>query len=220
MKKGFKFPVIALLTLCTFMSCKEDNETYDAYANWPARNADYFTQIASEARNAIATAKATHGDQWEEHCEWRMFKSTTKAPQTIGALTDSICVHIEARGNGTTSPAWSDTVRIHYRGYLMPTQNYVDNEWVEEQKIFSQSFIGDLNQATAVPSKMCVSDAVHGFATALQWMHPGDAWTVYIPSELAYGQQETGEVKSYSTLRFYINMVDFYRVGIPVPDWK
>ncbi len=212
-----------LFALCAFLvfACKEEDDTYDAYANWPARNAEYFTQIASEARDSIAEAKALYGDNWEEYCNWRMFKSTTKSPNVDGSLTDSICVYIEQRGTGKGCPIWSDTVRVNYRGYLMPTQTLTDDgEWQEERIVFSQSFMGDLDNNIAVPAKMGVSSGVAGFATALQYMHVGDVWWVYIPSDLAYGSQTVGSVLPYSTLTFYTNLVDYYEAGEEVPDWK
>ena len=202
------------------MACKDEDDTYDPYANWPARNAEYFAQIATEARDSIALAKAQHGDQWESHCNWRMFKSTTKSPNALGAMTDSICVYIEQRGTGRGCPTWSDTVRVNYRGYLMPTQNVVNGEWREERTVFSQSFIGEMNTQIIVPTQMAVSSAVAGFATALQYMHVGDVWWVYIPSELAYGSQSSGSVLPYSTLTFYLNLADYHKPGDVVPGWK
>lgn len=220
MKKSFLYFAVALGAVLALFSCKEEDGVYDAYANWPARNAEYFMQKAAEARQAINAAKMQHGDNWEEHCDWRMFKSTTKSQLVPGALTDSICVYIEKRGTGTESPTWSDTVRVNFRGYLMPTQNMVNGEWVEERKVFSQSFMGELDHQVAVPSKMPVSSGVAGFATALQYMRQGDIWWVYIPSELAYKEQSSGSVLPYSTLTFYLNLVDFYKPGETVPDWK
>ena len=198
MKKGLLYLAVVIFSVCTLGACKEEDDTYDAYANWPARNAEYFAQIAAEARDSIARAKGQYGERWEEHCNWRMFKSTTKSQNAAGALTDSICVYIEQRGAGTESPTWSDTVRVNYRGYLMPTQNMVNGEWVEERKVFSQSFMGELDNQIAVPAKMGVS----------------------IPSELAYGSQSTGSVLPYSTLTFYANLVEYYEAGEDVPDWK
>ena len=137
-------------------------------------------------------------------------------------MTDSICVYIEQRGAGTESPTWSDTVRVNYRGYLMPTQNMVNGEWVEERKVLLPSLSWDeLDNQIAVPAKMGVSSAVAGFATALQYhaLKVMSGW-VYIPSELAYGSQSTGSVLPYSTLTFYANLVEYYEPGEDVPDWK
>lgn len=219
MRKIFLYLAVAVCALGVLGSCKEDDDTYDPYANWAARNAEYFVQIAAEARDSIARAKSLYGGQWEAYCNWRMFKSTTKA-LNAGALTDSICVYIERRGSGTESPTWSDTVRVNYRGYLMPVQNVVNGEWREERTVFSQSFMGELDNQIAVPAKMGVSTTVAGFATALQYMREGDIWWVYIPSELAYGSQASGLVRSYSTLTFYVNLVRCYKAGEAVPEWK
>lgn len=221
MKKRLLYPAAAVLSMAALWACKEEDDVYDAYANWQARNAEYFSQIAAEARDSIAQAKGQYGEAWEGHCNWRMFKTTTKPQDAAGALTDSICVRVERRGAGTESPAWSDTVRVNYRGYLMPTQNTVNGEWREERKVFSQSFMGDtLDERVAVPAKMGVSTAVAGFATALQHMHKGDVWWVYIPADLAYGGQLTGAVLPYSTLTFYVNLVEYYEPGKEVPEWK
>lgn len=220
MKKLFTAVSILACSLLGFMSCSEDDNTYDAYANWPARNAEYFAQKAAEAQLAIAQAKAQYGDDWQEHCDWRMFRSTSKTPGMLSSLTDSICVHIQARGEGEVSPIWSDTVRVNYRGYLIPTQNVVNGELVDEQKVFSQSYLGELNPQIAVPAVMSVSEAVAGFATALQHMHKNDIWTVYIPSDLAYAGSTSGAVLPYSTLTFNIHLVEMYKAGTVVPDWK
>ena len=88
-------------------------------------------------------------------------------------------MYIEQQGSGTDSPTWSDTVRVNYRGYLMPTQNMVNGEWVEERKVFSQSFMGELDNQIAVPAQDGSFECRARFATALQYMHKGDVWWVY-----------------------------------------
>lgn len=54
MKKGLLYLAVVIFSVCTLGACKEEDDTYDAYANWPARNAEYFAQIAAEARDSIA----------------------------------------------------------------------------------------------------------------------------------------------------------------------
>lgn len=49
MKKGLLYLAVVIFSVCTLGACKEEDDTYDAYANWPARNAEYFAQIAAEA---------------------------------------------------------------------------------------------------------------------------------------------------------------------------
>lgn len=220
-KSLFRMASLAVL-VCCLTACSDDGDAYDPYSDWQARNADYFSRVAATARKAIAEAKATYGEQWEEHCDWRMFK-TFHLPQNVpGALTDSVCVHIETppgvRGKGC--PAYSDSVRVSYRGTLMPAE-YMENGVLRTKEVvFSQSFSGEFDPAVAVPSLMAVSSGVHGFATALQHMHAGDEWRVYIPASLGYGATQTGAIPAWSTLTFFIHLADYYTVGTPVPGWK
>ena len=57
MKKGLLYLAVVIFSVCTLGACKEEDDTYDAYANWPARNAEYFAQIAAEARDSIARGR-------------------------------------------------------------------------------------------------------------------------------------------------------------------
>lgn len=37
MKKGLLYLAVVIFSVCTLGACKEEDDTYDAYANWPAR---------------------------------------------------------------------------------------------------------------------------------------------------------------------------------------
>ena len=95
-------------------ACSEEDATWDPYYDWKTRNAQWFEQIADSARTAIAQSKRQYGDQWEDHCQWRMYKTLLRSADLQGDLTDSICVHILRRGTGTVSPAYTDTVGLSF----------------------------------------------------------------------------------------------------------
>lgn len=66
---------------------------------------------------------------------------------------------------------------------------------------------------------------IEGWAVALQYMHIGDRWNVWIPQQLAYGEGgrvnlNTGAVllKGYSTLNFEIEVVAIIRDGVEYTD--
>ena len=69
MKKGLLYLAVVIFSVCTLGACKEEDDTYDAYANWPARNAEYFAQIAAEARDSIARAKGQYGELQLAHVQ-------------------------------------------------------------------------------------------------------------------------------------------------------
>ncbi|MDP4277664.1 MAG: FKBP-type peptidyl-prolyl cis-trans isomerase [Bacteroidota bacterium] len=64
------------------------------------------------------------------------------------------------------------------------------------------------NDTTAFDSndnyKSTVGKSIDGFDIALQYMHVGDYWKLYIPYNLAYGTSGTTSVPAYSMLVYYI----------------
>lgn len=203
-------------------ACSETDNTWDPYTNWKVRNAEWFEQVADTARRSISEAKSLYGDAWEDHCEWRMFKSLKKSQNyNSGKLSDSICVKIAKRGSGTVLPNYNDTVRLSFRGWLMDTQyDNGEGKLFNEMRVFTQTYYGDYNPETAAPSLSPVGAMIEGFQTALQYMKEGDDWYVYIPQELAYGKKKEDKIPAFSTLLFRINMVAVYPIGTGVPVWK
>lgn len=207
-------------TLVMTTSCSEEDGVWDPYYNWQSRNAHWYAQVADTARTAIAEAKAQYGDAWEQHCQWRMYKSLLRAQDHNSGLTeDSICVRIVARGEHAGQSEYmanyNDTVSLSFRGWLMPTEyDEGGGELRASQSVFSQTYYGEFNPLTVAPSKMLLNSTVEGYSTALQYMTVGDDWCVYIPQQLGYGDsKKNAAIPAYSTLLFRINMAGLYRVG-------
>lgn len=217
-----------VLYLCLFVtglvfglaSCSEQSDTFDKYADWKSRNALYFRNVADTAQTEIAKAKASYGDQWEEHCDWRMFRSLAQDPDLAGSVTDSILVRVMSKGTGKGCPMWTDTVRIHYRGLLMPARDIVNGKDTIIQDVFESTFTPPLNLNTAFPVLSSVSSLIDGFSTALQYMYCGDYWRVYIPQNLGYGSNVKTSIPAYSTLIFDLYLVDYFAPGSGIPDWN
>ena len=212
MKKSILAMLSALCVLTCLgltSACSEQSDVWDPYYDWQKRNAQWYETIADSARNAIAQAKRQYADDWEAHCDWRMYKTYMKSESVVGPLTYSVCVHILKRGTGTVTPAYTDSVKLNFRGWIMPTE-YVTPEGTlaTQQAVFSQTYYGDFNPDTATPQQMAVSSTVEGFATALQYMVAGDDWLVYIPQNMAYGENGSSAIPSYSTLQFQLNVTD------------
>ena len=223
-KKFFPVNLAVLVGLVglVFVSCSEKSNEWDPYYSWQSRNALWFEQVADSARTAIAAAKAQYDEDWEEHCPWRMFKSLQRSADFPGATTDSIVCKIITKGNGTQEVNYTDYVKLHYRGWLMPSEDMMDDGVTKETKsvVFDQSFYGEFNPATAAPVTMYVGGTIEGYQTALQNMVAGDMWFVYIPQQLAYKGDSSGSVPAYSTLLFQLNLVAVYEDIDDIPDWK
>ena len=186
--------LLLLLPLLLLASCKNSEENYDSHHDWKERNAQWFAEVYDAAQAEIAAAKAQHGNSWEEHCNWRIYKTLLKSQDVQGASTDYIVCKINQRGVGDFSPAYTDSVRLYYRAWIMD-ENYPVSK--TNMTVFSQSYYGDFDRTTAAPIAMPVTSTVEGFMTAIQYMVKGDEWDVYIPQQLAYKETESEAVPAY-----------------------
>lgn len=185
-------------------SCSESDNEEEEFPNWKKTNEQYFNNLY-----AMAKSSADMGDKsWKVIRQWSLEESTAKDPY------DYIVVNVLENGTGSGCPLYTDSVKVHYEGRLLPSTSYPDGY------VFGKSFTGEFNPATALPAKFAVSGMIDGFTTALQYMHIGDHWKVYIPYQLGYGSSASGSIPAYSTLVFDVTLVSYYRAGVEVPDSK
>ena len=52
------------------------------------------------------------------------------------------------------------------------------------------------------------------------WQYKGDRWEVYIPSELAYGTSDNGDIPGYSVLIFDIALCNVWGIDETGPTWN
>ena len=69
-------------------------------------------------------------------------------------------------------------------------------------------------------SNLAVKGYVDGFATALQHMHIGDQWRIYIPHQLGYGTTAKSSIPAYSTLIFDLVLIDFVSGSDKMEPWS
>lgn len=199
---GFSFVVCHLsLSLC---SCTEDDNTVEEFPNWRVNNETYWQNLYESTKSKIAAGD----DSWKLIPKYSYVSTEGLQP------TDYVIAHVKEVGEGTASPIYTDTVRVHYRGRLLPSTSYSAGYQ------FDSSYSGDLNPATATPGKFAVSSVVPGWISALQKMHVGDRWELYIPYQLGYGNTESSVIPAYSTLIFDMMLVKIWHAGENDPGWK
>jgi FKBP-type peptidyl-prolyl cis-trans isomerase FklB len=209
--------LLLIVPLLLLASCKDSEAESNVRQNWPERNVQWFAEVYDAARAEIETAKAQYGSDWEKHCDWRVYKTLLKSQDVQGPPSDYVVCKINEKGDGDWSPAYTDSVRLYYRGWIMD-DNYPASK--DNMTVFSQTYYGDFNPATAAPVAMAASALVEGFTTAIQYMVEGDDWSVYIPSELAYGAKASDAIPAYSTLLFRIRVERVHKSGTGMPGWR
>lgn len=185
-------------------SCSESDNTVEEFPDWKNTNVNYWDKLYAETQ-----AKVTAGD-----ASWKAFKSYSIEDSLQSPNTDYIIVNVLTAGKGFGCPIYSDSVRVRYTGQLLPSTSY------PQGYVFDTTNKNGATDATAGVVDMKISDLTAGFATALQRMHIGDQWDVYIPWTLAYGESGSSSIPGYSVLKFKIQLLAYARAGASLPPFK
>jgi len=193
-----------LLTLLPFTSCSESDETVNEYENWQQRNDQFFATLEDSLKANPAA--------------WVKWKSYSLDDTTDGTATDYVYAKIIKSGSETQSPMFTDSVRVSYRGRLIPSENYPEGYIFDNGTTY-----GEYNNATNSTAKFVMVSSgteavVSGWITTLLHMHRGDYWRVYIPYNLGYGKKAvtssgTVIVPAFSTLIFDLTLIDYSPAG-------
>ena len=131
-------------------------------------------------QNAVAEKNLAEGKAFLEE--------NAKKPGVI-TTESGLQYKIITTGNGK-QPKETDTVTTHYRGTLI------------DGREFDSSYKRDK------PASFPVKGVIKGWTEALQLMHVGDKWQLFIPSDLAYGPTKRSElIQANSTLIFEIELL-------------
>lgn len=145
------------------------------------------TSFQTQLRDALVQKQADTAAK--NIAEGKAFlEENAKKPGVI--TTDSgLQYKVLVSGDGK-QPTASDTVTTHYKGTLI------------DGREFDSSYKRDK------PASFPVKGVIKGWTEALQLMHVGDKWQLFIPSELAYGATKRSElIEANSTLIFEIELL-------------
>lgn len=117
------------------------------------------------------------------------FLAENKTKQGVITLDSGLQYKVISKGDGA-APKATDKVTTHYRGTLIDGTEF------------------DSSYSRNKPATFPVNGVISGWTEALQLMHEGDKWQLFIPADLAYGERSVGaKIKPNSTLIFDIELI-------------
>ncbi|HBT85668.1 MAG: FKBP-type peptidyl-prolyl cis-trans isomerase [Fermentimonas sp.] len=121
--------------------------------------------------------------------EGRAFLEENKKKDNVTALPSGLQFEVLKEGDGEI-PKATDKVRCHYHGTLI------------------DGTVFDSSVQRGQPAVFGVNQVIKGWVEALQLMSVGSKWRLYIPSELAYGEQGAGgAIEPNSALIFDVELL-------------
>jgi peptidylprolyl isomerase len=112
-----------------------------------------------------------------------------RAENDIRELPCGILYRVLEEGNGGNTPRLNSIVTVHYKGTLINGREF-DNSWKRNY-----------------PEAFRLNEVIEGWQIALQRMHVGDHWIVYIPYAMGYGTRSSGPIPAFSTLVFDVQLL-------------
>ncbi|NLX56586.1 MAG: FKBP-type peptidyl-prolyl cis-trans isomerase [Planctomycetaceae bacterium] len=123
--------------------------------------------------------------------EGEAFLAENSKKEGVVVLPSGLQYKVLKKGEGPV-PKATDTVRTHYHGTFLNGQVF------------------DSSLERGEPAEFPVNRVIPGWTEALQLMHVGDKWQLFVPSKLAYGKRGTpdGAIPPDSTLVFEVELLE------------
>ena len=126
-------------------------------------------------------------------CHWPQ-RSQKAKEEGIVVLDNGVMYRVLEEGHGTKKPTPRSIVYVHYTGRLI------------DGTVFDASAKHGDKPAEFMPTQV-----IRGWTEALTMMPVGSKWRLFIPSDLAYGDRDQGQIKPYSTLIFDVELVEIVK---------
>lgn len=117
------------------------------------------------------------------------FLQNLRAEEGIRELGAGVLCRVLESGQGSAAPRSGSVVSVHYKGTLINGREF-DNSWKRN-----------------CPEAFRLNEVIEGWQIALQQMHVGDHWIIYIPYAVGYGTRTSGPIPAFSTLVFEIKLL-------------
>ena len=152
------------------------------------------TQMSEQEMHAVlsAAAEKLRNKEAEESENVKLvgenFLAENKTREGVVTLPSGLQYKILKQGTGS-KPALSDSVSCHYRGTLIDGTEF------------------DASANHGGPLTFPLRGVIRGWTEALQLMPVGSKWQLFVPSDLAYGEQGPPGIGPNATLIFEVELV-------------
>lgn len=187
MKKYWHITWMLVVMLFTLAACSDDDDKIVIDEAWKEINLAAFDARLQDAKTdtSLFTINSESGN-------------------------GQIICKILKKGEGTETIYYTSKVNCYYKGCFVTNE---DGEVVADRdSVLTQGEVFDSrlreNGDDKVLFEVDDSGLRDGFATALQHMHEGDIWEVWMPYQLGYGVSGYDDIKPYTTLVFQIEVTD------------
>ncbi len=121
------------------------------------------------------------------------FLAANKKKEGVVTLPDGLQYKILKTGTGP-SPKDTNTVKVDYKGTTIDGKEF------------------DSSYKRGQPAEFKLNQVIKGWTEALQLMHVGDKWELYIPPTLGYGENGAGEaIQPNAALIFEVELLDILK---------
>jgi FKBP-type peptidyl-prolyl cis-trans isomerase FklB len=149
-----------------------------------------FQTLAEKFRKASAEKNKKASEE---------FLEKNKKQSGVITLPSGVQYKVIKEGNGLL-PDSSDVVSVNYKGTLISGKQFDSNDG-------------------RGPAKLPIRGVFPGMTEALLKMKVGSKWTIYIPSDLAYGERGNGkEIKGNMALIFDVEVLGIEPKAASAPD--
>jgi len=122
--------------------------------------------------------------------EGKTFLEENSKRAEVTTLASGLQYEIIQKGEGS-APSSTDKVKCHYHGTLL------------------NGTVFDSSVQRGEPAEFPVNGVIQGWVEALQMMPVGSKWRLYVPSNLAYGENGAGGVIGpHATLVFEVELLE------------
>jgi len=144
---------------------------------------EYFAEIREKELMERFGANKREGEE---------FLAKNKASEDVITTASGLQYTILKEGKGP-KPTYGNRVKVHYTGTLL------------------DGTVFDSSVERGEPAVFGVGQVIQGWVEALQLMPVGSKWKLFIPQELAYGENGAGQIKPYSVLVFEVELLEIVK---------